>query len=269
MFIDSHSHPYMHKKKTLDQVIKSFKDTWWKYLVSIGVDLDTSRQSIELSKKYNYIYATIWLHPTDALQYHNNLSKTIGKLQEMIQSNDKIVWIWECGLDYYWLDTLSKEHNITKEEVIDFQKESFIWQIQLAEKYNLPFIIHNRNAKKDTFDIITACWYKNFILHCYSEDLEFAKKCIAFAPKCKISFSGIVTFNNAKEIQETAKKIPLENIIIETDSPYLTPVPYRWKEENEAAYTRFILDKIIELRSEHPEIVEKKIYENTKKVFQI
>jgi TatD DNase family protein len=92
---------------------------------------------------------------------------------------------------------------------------------------NLPVIIHNIEAKEDVFEILKQESFKNFIFHCYSEDLEFAKKLLEFAPNCKISFSGIVTFRNALGVQETAKNIPLENIIAETDSPYLTPVPYR------------------------------------------
>jgi TatD DNase family protein len=97
----------------------------------------------------------------------------------------------------------------------------------LAKKFNLPIVIHNREAKDDILEILKQEDFKDFIFHCYSEDLDFALKLLEFSPNCKIGFSGVVTFKNAKEIQETAKNIPLKNILAETDSPFLTPVPYR------------------------------------------
>jgi TatD DNase family protein len=91
----------------------------------------------------------------------------------------------------------------------------------------LPLVIHNRNSKDDIFEILKETDFKNFVFHCYSENLEFAKKLLEFSPNCKISFSGILTFKNSLEVQETVKNIPIENILVETDEPYLTPVPYR------------------------------------------
>ena len=107
------------------------------------------------------------------------------------------------------------------------QKIFFKAQIELAKTYNLPIIIHNRDSREDVLSILKETDFKNFIFHCYSEDLEYANKLIAFAPDCKISFSGIVTFKNATDIQDSAANIPLKNIIIETDSPYLAPEPHR------------------------------------------
>ncbi|MDR1987895.1 MAG: TatD family hydrolase [Candidatus Peribacteria bacterium] len=147
------------------------------------------------------------------------------------------------------------------------QKEFFIAQINLAKKLNLPLIIHNREAKEDVFEILKQQNFKNFIFHCYSENLDFANKLLEFSPNCKISFSGIVTFKNAYETQETAKKIPLKNIIAETDSPYLTPVPYRGKEENEPIFTKFVIEEIARLRNENLEFVASEILKNSKEVF--
>jgi TatD DNase family protein len=106
-------------------------------------------------------------------------------------------------------------------------------------------------------------------LHCYTENLDYANKLLEFAPGCMISFSWIVTFKNAKEIQETAKNIPLNNILIETDSPYLTPTPLRWKEENEPDFTKYILDYICKIRNEDNEKIKKQIFENSIKIFWI
>jgi TatD DNase family protein len=151
----------------------------------------------------------------------------------------------------------------------DLQKIFFKAQIELAKKYNLPIIIHNREAKDDVFEVLVETNFKNFIFHCYSEDLEYAKKLLEFAPESMISFSGIVTFKNAKEVQETAKNIPLKNILVETDSPYLTPTPFRGKEENEPAFTKYVLEKIIELREESAKEIEKQVFENSKNIFKI
>jgi len=149
------------------------------------------------------------------------------------------------------------------------QKLFFKAQIELAKKYNLPVIIHNRESKDDVLEILQETNFKNFIFHCYSENLEYAQKLLEFSPNCKISFSGIVTFKNALDIQKTAKNIPLKNILVETDSPYLTPTPLRWKEENEPSYTKYVLEKIIELREESPEEIKKTIFENSLEMFWI
>ena len=134
------------------------------------------------------------------------------------------------------------------------QKIFFVAQINLAKKYDLPVIIHNRETSEDILEILKETNYKNFIFHCYSENLDYAKKLLEFAPKCKISFSGIVTFKNAKEIQETVKNIPLESILIETDAPYLTPHPFRGT-RNEPYYTTHVCKKLAQIF----EILEKDV----------
>jgi TatD DNase family protein len=116
---------------------------------------------------------------------------------------------------------------MSTDEEKQLQQLFFIKHIHLAKKYNLPLIIHNREAAVDILRILQEESFTNFVMHCFCEDLDFARKCIDFAPECKISFSGIVTFNSAENIQEAAANIPLKNIIIETDSPYLTPTPHR------------------------------------------
>ncbi len=266
---DTHCHPYLLKTHKSEEIISSFKLEWWDYLVSIWIDIETSIKSIKLARKHKQIFATIWISPTDSLAYKWKLKETIDTLEKLYLENKEIVvWIWECWLDYHWIPSLVTE-SINEQTIKEIQKEFFIAQIKLAKKHNLPVIIHNREAKDDTLKILKQENYKNFIFHCFSEDIDFAKKCIEFSPNCKISFSWIVTFNSAKAIQETAQKIPLKNIIVETDSPYLTPVPYRWKQENKPEFVKYVLEKIAELRNEKLEAVEKEIMKNSLEVFKI
>ncbi|MFA5916834.1 MAG: TatD family hydrolase [Candidatus Gracilibacteria bacterium] len=154
------------------------------------------------------------------------------------------------------------------EQKKQLQKEFFITQINLAKKLDLPLVIHNRKAGNDVFEILQKTDFKNFIMHCYSENLEYAQKLLDFAPDCMISFSGILTFNNAKNVQETASKIPLRNILIETDSPYLAPAPFRGQ-ENYPYLVEKIFEKLCSLRSESKEEIEKVVWENSLRVFGI
>ncbi len=297
MLYDTHCHPYLAEKKSQEEILKKFSQTW-DFLNCIWTNINSSLESIKISKNNSNIFATIWIHPCDILEEKDwkhtllNLEKTLKKLEELYLKNKiNIVWIWEIGLDYHWLDSMSK--NFLKTQVweasyckIDDNKccdiLKWIWrniknyqalffkaQIKLAQKYNLPIIIHNRNSKEDVLKILKESEYKNIIFHCYSENLEYALKLIKFAPDCKISFSGIVTFKSAKDIAETAQKIPLKNIIIETDSPFLTPTPLRGKEENEPKFVQYVLDKIVELRAEDSELIKKTIFKNSLDIFGI
>ena len=262
-YIDTHCHLYLNTKKDEQNIIENFITSWWKYMICIWVDLETSKKAVELAKKYDFIFATIWIHPSDSIKYIWNIENTITALEEIYKGNkENIVWIWECWLDYFHTDT-------DDIDTVENQKLFFKAQIDLAKKLNMPVVIHNRDSKEDVYNIIVETQLKNFILHCFSEDLDYAKKLINYSPNCKISFSWIVTFKSALDVQKVAAKIPLKNIIIETDSPFLTPTPYRWKEENEPSYTRFVLDKIKELRSESLEEIESEILNNSINIFKI
>ncbi len=265
MFIDTHCHPYLAKTKNEYDIIQKFKKSGGKYLISIWVDTDTSKKSVKLAKEFSHIFATVWIHPLYSNIYIWELDETIKRLEDLyLENKDIVVWIWECGIDNY---RIWKDNNLSIEEEKQLQKIFFIAQIELAKKYNIPFIVHNRDAWNEILEILKQTKAKKFIIHCFSENLEFAKKCIEISPECMISFSGIVTFKNTQDIQKTVQNIPLENIIIETDSPYLTPVPFRWKEENEPAYTCYILDKIINLRDESQEKIIHQILKNSYKIF--
>lgn len=267
--IDTHAHPYLNKEKNEEKIIADFFQNWWVNLIVVWTNIETSKKSITLAKNNPWVYSLIWIHPCeidfskDIKTLENNLELFLDLEKLYLENKDYIVWIWECWLDYYRID----KENFEKESKI--QEFYFKAQIEIAKKYNLPVIIHNRDSKENILRILKETWYKNFIFHCYSENLDYAKKLLEFSDNCMISFSWIVTFKNAADIQETAKNIPLKNILIETDSPYLTPAPYRGKEENEPLFTKYILEKIIELREESPEEIENQILNNSIKTFKL
>jgi len=256
---DTHCHPNLNIEKDADEIINNFFENWWTYLNIIWTDLLRSNKSVELANKYKWAYASIWIHPCDIIWI--DLEWAIEELEELYNNNrEKVIAIGECWLDYYWLE---KELNENLNVISEFKKEILIKnfnlqkknqelffkaQIKLARKLNLPIVIHNRSSKEDILRILEETNFKNFVFHCFTENYEYAERLINFSSLCKISFSWIVTFKNAKEIQETAEKIPLKYILAETDSPYLTPTPYRWKEENEPIYTRYVVEKISELK---------------------
>ena len=220
----------------------------------IWTNLESSKTAVEIANRFDWVFASIWIHPCDV--YDLEIEDSIKELEKLYLANkEKVVWIWECWLDYYWMERDEKISNFSqehKDKIISWKKKLqeffFKSQLLLAKEYSLPVIIHNRDSKDDVLKILKEIDYKNFIFHCYSENLDYARKLIEFSPICKISFSGIVTFKNAKEIQETAKSIDIKHILAETDSPYLTPTPFRGKEENEPIYTKYIIEKISELR---------------------
>lgn len=273
MLYDTHCHVDLARDKDWDEIVKTFKKNNPEgFLNVIWTNIKSSKELIEFAKKFNYVYVSIWIHPSD-INLYLNIDNAILELENLyLKNKEKIIWIWECWLDYFYINKEGynwKMYSCTMEQEKNKQKLFFRAQIKLAKKYGLPVIIHNRNSKNDIFEILVEEDYKNFVLHCYTENLDYANKLLEFAPGCMISFSWIVTFKNAKEIQETAKNIPLNNILIETDSPYLTPTPLRWKEENEPDFTKYILDYICKIRNEDNEKIKKQIFENSIKIFWI
>lgn len=237
---------------------------------SVWCDLESSETCITLAQSNPGVYATIGIHPTHSLDYKNSLDESILRLEELYHKNSShIVAIWEIWLDYHWLGSLSERYSIPEAEVVETQKEFFRAQIALAKKLDLPIIIHNRSSADDVYEILVETDCKNFVFHCYSEDTEYAQKLLAFGPNCMLWFGWVVTFKSAIWVQESAKNIPLRNIIIETDSPYLTPTPLRWKQENEPIFIKFVLSKIIDIRSEGSEEITQQIFDNSTNFFQI
>lgn len=268
MLFDTHTHIYLSEQKSEQEVISDIqKDPNLSHIVTIGTDLETSAHNLELSKKYPFILSAISIHPCYIEEYVGKLDETISTLEHMITSWN-IVAIWEIGLDYYRLPPRLTDTQLTADEIKRYQKEFFIAQIRLAKKYNLPIIIHDREAKDDVFDILVQENCTDFVFHCYSEDLEYAKKLIDFSPNCMVSFSGTVTFKSAPNLQETAANIPLKNMLIETDCPYLSPVPERGT-ENYPSKVKYVLQKIQELRNEPPQEIEEILYQNSLNFFKV
>lgn len=269
MIIDTHTHIYLNESYKIDEIIENLENDNIKKIISIWIDLESSLKSIELAKKYPWIvYATVWIHPTDVLKYKDDLKWTINQLEYIIRENLEYVrWVWECGFDFF---RINKE-NFEEEKKI--QEDFFKAQISLAIKYSLPIIIHTRDAREITLEVLQQMNAKKFVLHCFSEDLDFAYKAIYYSWECMISFSWIVTFKNAQHVQNVAANIPLNKVLIETDCPYLAPQPVRWQ-ENIPNYTKFNLDKIYELRNQNGkpedfETVKQQIYNNSLNFFNL
>lgn len=255
MLFDSHAHlnnPQFDEDR--EELISSLKENKVDLVLNVGADIKTSIESIELADKYDFIYASVGIHPHDVENLEEN---TIETLRDLALKNKKVVAIGEIGLDYFY-------ENSPRE----IQKEWFIKQIELANKLKLPIIVHDRDAHQDTFDIIKK--YKSdeigCVIHCYSGSLELAKEYIKM--NCYISIPGTVTFKNNVKTLEVARELPLEYLLIETDSPYLTPVPYRGKRNN-PSYVQFVADKIAQERGISYESICEITKENAKRLFNI
>ena len=250
--IDTHSHIYMIEETPLEKVIENaITNNVSKIIVPSAYPKDIDIV-MELTQKYDNIYGLLGVHPSEARDWTDDL---IDKIKAYSQ-NKKIVGIGEIGLDYYW----DKSFN-------DLQKEVFIKQIKLANELNLPISIHDREAHKDTFDILKE-YNKGsiIIMHCFSGSLEFAKECVNAG--FYLALGGVVTFKNAVKIKEVAKWIPTESLLLETDAPYLTPVPYRGK-ENQPAYIKFTAQEIANLKEVNLEEIDAITTSNAEKIFNI
>lgn len=229
--IDTHSHVDMIEQISVDEVIQNAKDNGVKKIIvpcAYPKDVD---KIFELVNKYDELYGLLGVHPSEVKDWDDSL---IDKITEY-SKNNKIAGIGEIGLDYYW----DKSFN-------DLQKEVFIKQIKLANKLGLPISIHDREAHKDTFDILTE-YNKGskIVMHCFSGSVEFARECVKQG--WYLALGGVVTFKNAVKMKEVAVDMPLDRLLLETDAPYLAPVPYRGK-ENQPSYVRLVAEEIASLR---------------------
>ena len=253
MYFDTHTHLNSPQYENVERVIFDAVGNGVSKMVVVGYDLVTSRKAIEIANKYECIYATVGIHPSEIKNMGEN---DLLEIEKMI-GNNKVVAIGEIGLDYHW-DKDNKEK----------QKEVFVEQIKLANKYDLPIVIHSRDAGKDTYDILKENkeYYKKGVMHCYSYSLEMAKEFMKLG--FYLSFGGPITFNNAKENKEIVKNIDLSHLLIETDAPYLTPHPFRGK-TNESKYIHLISKKIAELKGITNEEVAKMTYNNACLLFGV
>lgn len=252
MIIDTHMHIYDKKYNNEQlQVIEQSLALGVTKMIAVGCDYKTSLAAIKLANEYDFIYAAIGLHPSDS-KYETDLS--LSWIEDLLKQSNKIIAIGEIGLDYYW----DKDNK-------DSQKEFFIKQIVLAKKHNLPIIVHSRDSISDCYEILKNNPIKG-VMHCFSSSVEMAKEFVKLG--MYIGVGGVVTFKNSKEIKEVVKTIDMNYILSETDSPYLTPEPYRGK-LNIPGYTKYVVDAIAALKELSKETVINTIEQNVKDLFKI
>ena len=247
-FIDTHSHIYYKEyKNDLKNVIDSANKNNVKKIICIGTDIETSYESIEIANKYSEVYCTVGCHPHEASKMDDN---DILELEKMCE-NPKVVGIGETGLDYYY------SHSSP-----EIQKKRFIDQIELSKSLDLPLVIHNRDSDEDLMKILDN-YRPRGVIHCFSGDTAMAKKAINLG--MLLSFTGIVTFKNSS-LGEVVKEVDLDKIMLETDSPYLTPTPFRGK-RNEPKHVKIIANKIAEIKNIPIKKVAEKTTKNALKLF--
>jgi len=255
--VDSHCHLDLLEEKgfDIDEIIKESINNNVKIIQTICTRISKINDILKYAQKYENVFASIGNHPCNVDE------SWIIKAQEIVEicaQHNKIIGIGETGLDYFHKDSEIKN-----------QKNSFLEHIQASQITNLPLIIHSRDADKDMIDILEREQRnKKFpaVLHCFSSTKELAFKAIDL--DIAISISGIVTFKNAEELQNIVKNIPLSSLLVETDSPYLAPVPFRGK-INQPSYTKNIVEFIANLKNQDPEIIAIKTTENFLNLFNI
>jgi len=252
MYFDTHTHLDDEKfAQDRDLVIKMIQDAGVSLAVNVGSDLASSRASLALAEKYEFIYAAVGVHPSEVGSMQDADLDTLA----LMASHEKAVAIGEIGLDYHY-DEPPKE----------IQKIWFEKQLRLAQELSMPYIIHDRDAHQDTLDILKKVGYFNGVMHCFSGSYEMAKTVLDMG--LFISIAGQVTFKNAPKVQEVAKMVPIDRLFVETDSPYLTPEPYRGQ-RNHSANVRFTCEKIAELKGVSVEMLANATLENGKKFYGI
>lgn len=255
---DSHSHLNDEKfDEDREEQIKKICESGVSNFVTAGYSVESSKKALEIAKKYDFIYTTAGVSPNDIPQTEEELWKQLAEIEKIVEKNkEKICAIGEIGLDYYW-NTDNKE----------LQKKAFIEQIKIANKYNLPIVIHTREAVMDTLQILKENNVtKTGVFHCCPQNRELIKEGLKLG--FYISFAGPITFKNSKNAEEMINLVPNDRILIETDSPYLAPEPVRGT-RNTPANVKYIAQKIADVKGLTLEEVEKITFENTKNILCI
>lgn len=261
-FFDTHCH--LNVQPLSDQLTEIITDISNKqcYVNIVGVDLATSLLGVKQAHQSDHLYATIGIHPSEAttkLDY-DQIKTTFDHLLKAKKAN-KIIGIGETGLDFY--RTKSEEYQLVYDQQIRLLKLHYEW----AVKFNLPLILHVRNAHEEMISFLKK--HNHFgIIHCFTECWAIAQEYLALGQNWYLSIPGIVTFNKTEQLQLAVKNIPLERLVIETDAPWLAPVPYRGK-TNYPYYSWEIILKIAELKQLPVEVVSKQIWNNTIKLFNL
>ena len=259
-FFDSHAH-YNDEKFNEDrfELIEKIYESGVTKLVNAGYSIESSKYALEIAKKYNWMYTISGISPNDIPEDGIGLANQLQELESFIHKNlnsRKIVAIGEIGLDYYW-----------NKENIELQKKAFIEQIDLANKFNLPIVIHTREAVMDTLDILKKHTVaRKGVFHCCPLNRELVKEALKLG--FYISFAGPVTFKNAKNANEIIEMVPIDRILIETDSPYLSPEPNRGK-RNDSRNVKFIAEKIASVKQTSLEEIAEVTFGNACEIFEI
>ena len=256
MIFDTHCHLNSEELyPRIDEVIDAAKKTGVEKFLVVGYDKETSLRAIEIAHQYDCCYAAIGFHPTEIFDV------TEEDYQEVMShvDDEKVVAIGEIGLDYHWIkDPIQRE----------IEKEWFIRQIYFANERHLPICIHNRDSNEDCFNILKEHRPQyGLVMHCYSGSVEMMKEIVKW-DKAYISLGGPVTFTNAKTPKTVAEEVPLDRLLIETDSPYLTPHPHRG-EKNEPKYICLVSEEIARLKNMSKKHLEAVIFDNSCRVFNI
>lgn len=249
--VDTHCHLNLIENK--EDIIKNFKKNNMEYVIEVGINVENSFETVELANSYENIYCSVGIHPNDSSNLTNKDFDTIN----ILSKNEKVIAIGEIGLDYY------REYTTKKE-----QFRSFEVQLNIAKENSLPVILHIREAYDDALNLIIneGLPEKGGVVHCFSSDWKTAKKFLDLG--FYIGIDGPITFKNNHKLVEVVKNTPIEYILPETDSPFLTPVPFRGKKNN-PLYVKYVIEKIAEIKKINPEELSKILLENSKKLFNI
>lgn len=213
MFIDTHAHLTDARYESVRRVLDDAHSEGVRTVISVGYDMASSEKSVQIATEYDGVYAAVGVHPSDSAQVTD---QTLVRLKELL-SHPRVVALGEIGLDYHYEDTDKP-----------VQKDAFIRQMEVASDCKMPIAIHSRDCTEDMLSILSAHRHllsSGGIMHCFSGSKEFAKQCLDLG--LHISFSGTVTFKNARKVQEAAAYVPEDRLLAETDSPYLSPEPFR------------------------------------------
>lgn len=257
MIIDSHCHLNIMPDDlcNIDELIANARELGVERMMCIAIGPDKWQDVLDIADKYPEVYAAIGIHPCEP-------KDVVATDEEILKaaSHPKVLAIGEIGLDYFHFDV--------EQEDMSWQHNRFRQQIRIAKQLNKPIVIHTRNSTPDCLQILREenAQEVGGIMHCFVEDMETAVQSMEL--NFYISFSGIVTFKNAKELKEVAKSIPLDRILVETDSPYLAPMPYRGK-TNQPAYTRYVVEEIARLRDTSVKAISEATTENFKRLFSL
>lgn len=264
MLFDTHTHTYFPElTDRQDEIVASMRVNDIRHATQIGCNIETSKQAIELARKYEPYFATVGYHPTEGQTLSREMIPSmVQELEELLLANrEYIVAIGEIGFDYYHLETDKEAEQKETQQIL------FFAMTELARKYDLPIVVHTRDAREDTLRYLKESGIRKAIIHCFSEDYAFARELMEYSDEIVFSFSGIVTYKKSLAIQETARLLPLSKILVETDAPFLSPQAVRGT-INEPANVRYILETIKNLRAEDAREVEKVIYENSLRIYQ-